>query len=98
MRAPKRPVREWTDRDDTMLTAILALRETWERQGGTVRLGDLGIDARLVTFVVSGLCPRHGQFVSDWTGRHSDPVPLEARCPAADSGRCSETSPVYVLV
>lgn len=81
-----------------MLDAILGLRKIWDEHEGRVTLAALELDARLVTFVVSGLCPRHGQFVADWTGRRTDPVPLEARCPAAESGRCWETSPVYVLV
>ena len=98
MRAQERPGREWTDQDDAMLDAILGLEKIWEERGGTVTLAMLELDARLVTFVVSGLCPRHGQFVADWTGRSTDPIPLEARCPAAESGRCWETSPVYVLV
>jgi hypothetical protein len=36
--------------------------------------------------------------VSDWTGRITDPVPLEARCTARGRARCAETSPVFVLV
>ena len=98
MRAQKRPAREWTEQDDVMLDAILGLGNIWDERDGQVTLAALQLDARLVTFVVSGLCPRHGQFVADWTGRCTDPVPLEARCPAAESGRCWETSPVYVLV
>ena len=98
MRAPKRQSREWTEQDDIMLEAILGLERLWEERSGRVSLAALELDARLVTFVVSGLCPRHGQFVADWTGRCTDPDPLEARCPAAESGRCWETSPVYVLV
>ena len=98
MRAQKRPGREWTAQDDAMLDAIIGLEKLWDERSGRVTLAMLELDARLVTFVVSGLCPRHGQFVADWTGRCTDPIPLEARCPAAESGRCSETSPVYVLV
>ena len=98
MRAHERQGREWTDQDDAMLDAILGLEKIWAEGGGRVTLAMLELDARLVTFVVSGLCPRHGQFVADWTGRCTDPIPLEARCPAAESGRCWETSPVYVLV
>ena len=98
MRAQERRGREWTDQDDAMLDAILGLEKIWAERGGAVTLAMLELDARLVTFVVSGLCPRHGQFVADWTGRCTDPIPLEARCPAAESGRCWETSPVYVLV
>ena len=98
MRAQERPGRNWTEHDDDMLDAILALRHIWDERDGAVTLAMLELDARLVTFVVSGLCPRHGQFVADWTGRCTDPIPLEARCPAAESGRCWETSPVYVLV
>lgn len=98
MRAQEQATRTWTEHDDDMLEAILALRRIWDEREGRVTLAALELDARLVTFVVSGLCPRHGQFVADWTGRCTDPVPLEARCPAAESGRCCETSPVYVLV
>jgi hypothetical protein len=98
MRAPKRRAREWTEQDDLMLDAILELERLWDDRGGHLTLAALELDARLVTFVVSGLCPRHGQFVADWTGRSTDPMPLETRCPAAESGRCWETSPVYVLV
>ncbi len=91
-------MREWTERDDALLDAILAVRRLWDEHDGQVTLAALELDTRLVTFVVSGLCPRHGQFVAEWTGRCTDPVPMEARCPAAETGRCGETSPVYVLV
>ncbi len=98
MRAQEQTTHTWTDHDDDMLETILALRRIWDERDGKVSLAALELDSRLVTFVVSGLCPRHGQFVADWTGRCTDPVPLEARCPAAESGRCWESSPVYVLV
>ena len=98
MRAHELPVREWTEQDDALLGSILVVRRLWDESGGRLTLAALELDARLVTFVVSGLCPRHGQFVAEWTGRCTDPVPMETRCPAAESGRCSETSPVYVLV
>lgn len=88
----------WTPDDDAMLDAILWLRRVWAHKANGVTLADLGLDPHLVTFVVSGLCPRHGQFVTEWTGRTCDPVPLEARCSAAETGRCGETSPVFVLV
>ena len=90
--------RPWSEHDDAMLDAILWLRRVWAHRQEKVTLRDLGLNATIVTFMVSGHCPRHGQFVSEWTGRSSDPVPLEARCSAADSGRCGETSPVFVLV
>ena len=90
--------RGWNESDDAMLDAILWLRRVWAHKEERVTLRDLGLDARIVTFVVSGHCPRHGQFVSEWTGRSTDPLPLEARCSAADTGRCGETSPVFVLV
>jgi hypothetical protein len=98
MRAQRQTTRTWTEQDDAMLEAILAMGRIWADRGGRVSLAALELDTRLVTFVVSGLCPRHGQFVADWTGRYTDPVPMEARCPAAETGRCWETSPVYVLV
>ena len=98
MQAQKRPVREWTEHDDALLDSILAVRRVWDESGGRLTLAALELDARLVTFVVSGLCPRHGQFVAEWTGRCNEPVPMETRCPASETGRCSETSPVYVLV
>ena len=98
MRAQGRPGRGWTPDDDAMLDAILWLRRVWAHKDQQVTLADLGLDPHLVTFVVSGHCPRHGQFVSEWTGRTSDPVPLEARCSASELGRCGETSPVFVLV
>jgi hypothetical protein len=98
MRTQERPVREWTDRDDALLAAILALRERWNARDGRLTLADLELDTTLAILVVSGLCPRHGQFVTEWAGRRSDAFPLEARCPAGDRGRCAETSPVYVLV
>lgn len=98
MRAQMVQVREWTEDDDALLAAILALRETWRQCRGRVTLPRLELDPRLVTFVLSGVCSRHGQFVREWTGRLSDPLPLEARCSAADSGGCHEISPVFVLV
>ena len=98
MRAQELPVRVWTEQADALLESILVVRGLWDESGGRLTLAALALDARLVTFVVSGLCPRHGQFVAEWTGRGTDPVPMEARCPAAETGRCRETSPVYVLV
>lgn len=98
MRTQQRQAREWTEQDDVLLDAILAVRRLWDEHDGALTLATLELDARLVTFVVSGLCSRHGQFVAEWTGRCTDGVPMEVRCPAAESGRCSETSPVYVLV
>jgi hypothetical protein len=90
--------REWTADDDALLGAILALRTAWRDSHGRLTLTRLELDPHLVTFVVSGLCPKHGQFVREWSGRLSDPLPLEARCPVGESGRCAETSPVFVLV
>jgi len=95
--APRLP-REWTADDDALLGAILSLREAWRECRGRVTLARLELDPHLVTFMVSGLCSKHGQFVSEWSGRLSDPLPLEARCPVGESGRCAETAPVFVLV
>lgn len=93
-----RPGRLWTEHDDALLDAILALRALWDGREAGLTLEDCGIDTRLVTVVVSGLCSRHGQFVSDWTGRAGDRPPLEARCPVTLPMRCTEHSPVFVLV
>ena len=93
-----RDARDWTEDDDALLGAILSLRREWRARGGHVALADLGLETPCVTYVVSGLCPKHGQFVAEWTGRLREPLPLEARCSAADRGRCAETSPVFVLV
>ncbi|HET7700657.1 MAG TPA: hypothetical protein VFM06_07325 [Candidatus Limnocylindria bacterium] len=98
MQAPRAIAREWTEEDDAFLEAILALRRIWDERHARVTLGDLGLDGRLVTFVVSGLCSRHGQFVAEWTGRASDAPPLEAPCPASERGRCGMIAPVFVLV
>lgn len=99
MRTELAPVRrDWTDDDDALLGAILALRAAWSAHAGRVTLADLDLDPRLATFVLSGVCPRHGQFVREWTGRAIDPLPIEARCSAADRGRCQEIAPVFVLV
>ena len=98
MRAQELPIRVWTEQEDALLESILVIRQLWDEGGGRLTLAALELDARLVSFVVSGLCPRHGQFVAEWTGRCTDPVPMEARCPASETGRCGETSPVYVLV
>ncbi len=80
------------------LDAILALRHAWREREGRLTLAALDLDPHLVTFVVSGFCPRHGQFVSEWTGLAIEPIPLEARCSAGEPGRCVMTSPVFVLV
>lgn len=99
MRTELAPVRrDWTEDDDALLGAILALRQTWSARDGHVTLADLGLDPRLATFVLSGVCPRHGQFVREWTGRATDALPIEARCSVADRGRCHEVAPVFVLV
>ncbi len=91
-------IRDWTDDDDALLGAILALGRSWSARNGRVTLTDLGLDSRLATFVLSGVCPRHGQFVREWTGRATDVLPIEARCSVADRGRCHEVAPVFVLV
>lgn len=93
-----RPERAWTEHDDALLLAILSLREIWREREGHVSLADLALDARCATFAISGLCPKHGQFVTEWIGRPTDALPLESRCPAAEQGRCAEMSPVFVLV
>jgi len=93
-----RAAREWTEDDDALLGAILALRDAWRDREGKLTLRDFGIETRCVTYVISGLCPKHGQFVTEWTGRHGESVPLEGRCSAAEQGRCVEMSPVFVLV
>lgn len=90
--------REWTEDDDALLGTILSLRATWAQCRGRVTLARLALDPRLATFVLSGVCPRHGQFVREWTGRVADSPPLEASCSAADRGRCHEIAPVFVLV
>ena len=89
--------REWTEDDDALLGSILSFRETWRQSRGRVTLARLSFDPSLASFVLSGVCPRHGQFVREWTGRVTDPVPLEASCGAADRGRCHEVAPVFVL-
>lgn len=94
----RKPGRVWTEADDGFLDTILALRRLWDEAGARLTLHALGLDTRLVTFVVSGLCPHHGQFVREWTGRAMDPPPLEARCSASERGMCGVTSPVFVLV
>jgi hypothetical protein len=88
----------WTEHDDALLDAILALRTRWDEHGGHVTLAQCGVETRLVTAVVSGLCSRHGQFVTEWTGRAGDRPPLDARCPATVPMRCTERCPVFVLV
>jgi hypothetical protein len=93
-----RPGREWTADDDAHLECLLALRRLWHERDARVTLPDCDLEPKLVTFVVSGLCPRHGQFVVEWTGRPGDPLPLEARCSAGRCRACSVTSPVFVLV
>lgn len=90
--------RPWTEDDDALLSSIITLRALWNERGGRVTVGELGLDTRLQTLVVSGVCPRHGQFVAEWTGRVADRPPLEARCPAGGGTRCAELSPVFVLV
>jgi hypothetical protein len=97
MRAQVPSPRRWSEHDDVMLDAILWLRRVWAKQHERVSLADLGLDPTLATFTVSGLCPRHGQFVSEWTGRVGDTVPVEARCSASRRG-CNETAPVFVVV
>ena len=64
-----RAAREWTEDDDALLDAILALRDAWRDREGKLTLRDFGIETRCVTYVISGLCPKHGQFVTEWTGR-----------------------------
>lgn len=94
--ARRRP-RQWTADDDAHLDAILALAEVWRARHGHVTLADLELDPRLATFVVAGMCAKHGQFVKEWTGRIGEEIPLEVCCPG-DRGHCAEIVPVFVLV
>ena len=90
--------RDWSEDDDALLETILELRRRWDERRGRLTLATLELDHRLATFMLSGVCPRHGQFVREWTGRLADAPPLEARCTAAERGRCGELAPVFVLV
>lgn len=95
--------------EDSALEALLAIEHSWERahrghelapdvwgEGPSrLRLADLGLDARVRSHAMVGMCPRHGEFAVEWTGLlHEDP-PDVARCTAgADGERCPLSGPL----
>lgn len=89
--------------EDLALEALLSIERAWERAHRGVelatdrwgegpsrlRLADLGLDARLRTHTMLGVCYRHGAFPVEWTGLMDEEPPHFARCTAASEGeRC----------
>lgn len=62
----------------------------WGEGPSRVRLADLGFDARLRTLAIVGLCPRHAEFFTEWTGLLADRLPEQLRCERVDDGRRCE--------
>lgn len=99
--------------EDFALEALLAIEHAWaraHREGGPapdrwgegasrLRLADLGFDPRLRTYVMIGACPRHGEFVSEWTGLLAERLPEALRCTrVADGETCQLYGPVRPIV
>lgn len=95
--------------DDFALEALLAIEHAWKRahadgepssdrwgEGASrLRLADLGFDPRLSGYAMVGFCPRHGQFVTEWTGLLADRLPEQLRCTIPSEGaRCQFYGPV----
>lgn len=89
--------------DDLALETLVAIEAAWKgaHPGGEpepdrwgegpshMTLAALGLDVTLYGFTLVGICPRHGDFLSEWWGRHADRPPEHARCPVvADGKRC----------
>lgn len=104
--------RDWRGVDDFALEALLALEELWERKHrgfpwkldrwgegpSRVTFADLGLDARIRTLTLIGVCTRHGKFEHAWVGRYEDEVPHAARCPVVDAeGACEISSRLFVV-
>lgn len=104
--------RELRGVDDVALEALLAVAGVWERRHrgfrwrldrwgegpSRVTLADLGLDARLRTVTLMGVCSRHGKFFLQWTGRYEDEAPHAARCSLVDgAGICDISSRLYQL-
>ncbi len=69
--------------------------DPWGEGPSRVRLADLGLDARLRTHPLVGMCHRHGEFVLEWTGRIHEEPPDFVRCTATSDGqRCELDGPV----
>lgn len=99
--------------EDLALEALLAIEHAWARahregepltdrwgEGASrLRLADLGFDPRLRTYAMIGACPRHGEFVSEWTGLLADRLPEALGCTrVADGETCRLYGPVRPIV
>lgn len=95
--------------EDFALEALVAIEHAWElahrgvepvpdRWGegpSRLRLADLGLDARVRSHPMVGVCPRHGEFSVEWTGRIHEEPPGFARCSAMSEGeRCPLNGPL----
>jgi hypothetical protein len=95
--------------EDFALEALLSIERVWERahrdhelvpdpwgEGPSrVRLVDLGLDPRVRTHALTGVCHRHGAFSTEWSGRIDEDPPDFARCTATTDGeRCVLDGPV----
>lgn len=95
--------------EDFALETLLAIEHAWDRahadgeptadrwgEGPSrLRLADLGFDPRLRREPMVGLCPRHGQFLTEWTGILTDRPPEDLRCTIlGGSERCELRGPV----
>ena len=95
--------------EDFALEALLSIERVWgqahleaelvsDRWGegpSRVRLADLGLDPRVRTHAMTGVCHRHGDFGVEWTGRIGEDPPDFARCTATSDGeRCVLNGPV----
>ncbi len=90
--------------EDVAIEALLAMERAWAKahRGGELppdmwgegpsrlRLADLGLDTRLRSNSMIGVCSVHGEFSFDWTGLRHEQPPQVSWCTATSGGqRCS---------
>lgn len=98
--------------EDFALEALVAMEAAWERahrgrelasdvwgEGPSrLRFADLGLDARVRSHAMVGMCPRHGEFAVEWTGRLNEDPPSVARCTEVSDGqRCPLNGPLMPM-
>lgn len=99
----------WASAADVALDAILALRaiwaschrghdwrlDAWGEGPSRVRLVDLGLDPALRSWKLSAVCPLHGTFGQEWSGRADDDPPDCIRCIGmTNDARCTQSCAV----
>ncbi len=69
--------------------------DAWGEGPSRVRLVDLGLDPALRSWKLSAVCPFHGTFGAEWSGRRNDVPPEYVRCTTMTAGdRCAQSCAV----